>query len=80
MFFKNHKESGYKHNLDLLIISHSSSVSYPTRSGWREKGVRLKTRLVYITVEIIILLYQISITIYLGPMIGEIFGHNWLRS
>ena len=31
--FKNHEESGYGFNLDLVTISYYSRVSYPRRSG-----------------------------------------------
>ena len=39
--FENYEESGYGHNLDLLIISHKLCVLYTTRSGYMEKIVRL---------------------------------------
>jgi hypothetical protein len=38
-----HAEYGYGHGLDLLIISHQLHVSYPTRSGWREKSTHLRS-------------------------------------
>ena len=33
-----HEESGYMHDLDLLIILHKLDISYPTRSECREKN------------------------------------------
>jgi hypothetical protein len=38
---KNYEESGYMHNLNLLISSHQLRASYPTRSKCRAKSVRL---------------------------------------
>ena len=39
---KNYEESGYMHDLNLLIISHRLRASYPTRSECRAKSVRLR--------------------------------------
>ena len=41
MSFKNHDANGYTHDLDLPFISHLLSVSYPTRSGCREKNIQV---------------------------------------
>jgi hypothetical protein len=38
---------GYGHNLNLLITLHRLCVSFPTRSGCREKHIRLKASLDY---------------------------------
>jgi hypothetical protein len=38
---------GYGHNLNLLITLHQLCVSFPTRSGCREKHIRLKASLDY---------------------------------
>ena len=35
------RPSGCQQDLDLLIISHESHVSYPTRSGCKEKSIQL---------------------------------------
>ena len=42
MSFENDEANGSRHDLDMLIISHYLRVSYPTRSGCREKGARVQ--------------------------------------
>ena len=37
MSSKNYEGSGYRQDLDLLIILYQLHISYSTRSGWREK-------------------------------------------
>ena len=47
MRYKKYEESGYGHNLNLLIISHQLRVSDSTRSGCREKYM-FKNHLPYV--------------------------------
>jgi hypothetical protein len=48
---KCHEGNGYKHNVDLLILSHLLGVSFPMRSGCREWN---DTHLPYLKVFILI--------------------------
>ena len=41
MSYKKYEANGYGCNLDLLIILHSVLVSYPSRSGCREKSIQI---------------------------------------
>ena len=41
MSYKNSEANGYGHDSDLLIILHSLHVSYPSRSGCREKSFKI---------------------------------------
>ena len=39
---ENYEANGYGHDLDSRIIFHELHVSYPTRSGCREKSIHLR--------------------------------------
>ena len=48
MSSKNYETNGYRHDMDLLVISHLMHVSYSMRSGCREKSIWI-THDVYLT-------------------------------